>query len=96
MTGARAVLGIGEEATLDEIKKVFHDLIRKWHPDKAGDDTRVHHDKSREILEAHKVIIDYCKDYKFSFSREAVSRYRSDEEFWRERFGNDPMWGPGA
>ena len=96
LTAARNVLNLGEEATLEEIKAAFQNLIRKWHPDKAGDDTRVHHDKSREIIEAYKAIMDYCKKYKFSFSRETVNHYRSNEEFWLERFGNDPMWGGSA
>jgi DnaJ-class molecular chaperone len=94
LTEARRILGIGEEAALDEIKKTFHDLIRKWHPDKAGNNAGVYHDKSREIIEANKVIMDYCKDYRISFSREMVNRYQPHEEFWQEHFGNDPMWGP--
>lgn len=96
LTAARKTLDLGENATLDEIKTAFQDLIRKWHPDKAGNDTGVHHDKSREIIEAYKAIMDYCKDYKISFSREMVDRYRPDEEFWFEWFGNDSMWGSGA
>jgi DnaJ-class molecular chaperone len=96
LTAARTVLGLGEEATLDEIKRTYRTLIRRWHPDKACGDSKTHHDKSRAIIHAYKAIMDYCKEYKISFSRETVNRYRSDEEFWRERFGNDPMWGGGA
>lgn len=96
LTKARTVLGLGEEATLDEIKKTFQELIRKWHPDKAGGNSELHHEKSRAIIEAYKTIMEYCKEYRISFSRETVNRYRSDEEFWWERFGHDPMWGPCA
>lgn len=96
LTAARKVLDLGEEVTLDEIKSSFHDMIRKWHPDKAGGESEMHHEKSRVIIDAYKVIMDYCKNHRISFSRETVKRYRSDEEFWLERFGSDPMWGPGA
>lgn len=93
LTKARTALGLGEEATLDEIKRAFHDLIRKWHPDKVNNEHEIHHEKSSAIIEAYKAIMDYCKQYRISFSREAVNRYRSDEELWQERFGNDPLWG---
>lgn len=93
LTDARMVLGLCEEATLDQIKEAFRNRIRRWHPDKAHDKTEMHHEKTQEIVEAHKVIMDYCKEYRISFSRETVNRYRSEEEFWFERFGNDPMWG---
>jgi hypothetical protein len=36
---ARETIGLGEEATMDEIRHAFHDAIRRWHPDKAGDST---------------------------------------------------------
>jgi hypothetical protein len=93
---ARETLGLGEEATIGEIRKNFHDLIRRWHPDKARGNHELHKSKSDAIIQAYKTIMDYCGDYRVSFSREAVSRYRSEEEFWWDRFGDDPMWGSGA
>ena len=38
----------------------------------------------------------YCSYYRISFSKESVEQYRSEEEFWMDRFGNDPMWAAGA
>jgi preprotein translocase subunit Sec63 len=96
LKGARETLGLGEEVTMDEIRKNFHDLIRRWHPDKTQGNDDLHKNKSAAIIQAYKTIMDYCRDYRISFSRETVSRYRSEDEFWWERFGNDPMWGSGA
>ncbi len=95
LKAAREILGVAEEATIGEIKSAFRDRIRRWHPDKAGEDD-VHVRMSNEITAAYQTIMSYCRDYKISFSRETVQRYRSEEEFWWERFGNDPMWGPGG
>lgn len=95
LTNARRVLDIDEEATIDEIKKAFHDLIRRWHPDKACDDGDMRHEKSREVIGAYKTIMNFCKEYKISFVREVVNRYRPEDELWLERFGNDWMWGQG-
>ena len=46
-----------------------------------------------DIINAYKTIIQYCEQYRFSFSREEVEKYVSPEEDWLKRFGNDPIWG---
>ncbi len=51
------VLGIGREATKDEIKKAFHKLAHKYHPDKGGGDT----EKFKEVSEAYSVLGDEKK-----------------------------------
>jgi len=40
-----------------------------------------------------RIIMDYCEDYKFSFSKEEIEKYISADEFWEKRFGSDPIWG---
>jgi curved DNA-binding protein CbpA len=96
LAAARAVLDLPEEATLSEIKKAFRKKIRMWHPDKVGEDSPEHANKSRQIIEANKIIMDYADSFKISFAKDTVNRYCSDEEFWWGHFGNDPMWGPGT
>jgi hypothetical protein len=44
------------------------------------------------IIAAYRLIIDYCKNYGFSFSKEEVSHYLPAEERWFERFGRSPLW----
>ena len=45
------VLGVAKSASEDEIKKAFHKLAHKYHPDKGGDEK-----KFKEINEAYQVL----------------------------------------
>ncbi|OGC88522.1 hypothetical protein A2419_02155 [Candidatus Adlerbacteria bacterium RIFOXYC1_FULL_48_26] len=51
------VLGIQKSATKDEIKKAFHKLAHKLHPDKATGDA----DKFKEVSEAYSILSDEKK-----------------------------------
>lgn len=51
------VLGVGKEASADEIKKAFRKLAVKYHPDKQGGDEA----KFKEINEAYEVLKDQQK-----------------------------------
>lgn len=48
------VLGVTKTATKDEIKKAFHKLAHKFHPDKKEGDA----DKFKEVSEAYSVLSD--------------------------------------
>lgn len=50
------VLGVTKSASQDEIKKAFHKLAHKYHPDKGGDEK-----KFKEINEAYQVLSDAKK-----------------------------------
>jgi len=90
---ARKLLELPERATMDEIKAGYRTLIKKWHPDKCNAPNKKCVEMSDSIINAYKIILDYCNHYKYSFSKEEVKNYLSDEEWWFERFGNDPLWG---
>jgi curved DNA-binding protein len=47
------VLGVKEDASIDEIKKAFKKLARKHHPDAGGDEARF-----KDISEAYEVLSD--------------------------------------
>jgi DnaJ-class molecular chaperone len=49
-------LGITKSASQEEIKKAFHKLAHKYHPDKGGDEK-----KFKEINEAYQVLSDKSK-----------------------------------
>ncbi len=51
------VLGLGHNASTDEIKKAFHKLAHKYHPDKKGGDES----KFKEINEAYQILSDERK-----------------------------------
>lgn len=50
------ILGVTKNATQDEIKKAFHRLAHKYHPDKGGDEK-----KFKEVNEAYQVLSDAQK-----------------------------------
>lgn len=52
-TGPRAVLGVPDDATPDEIRRAFRRLAKRHHPDRAGDDPAAGR-RFREIREAYE------------------------------------------
>ena len=92
ITKALQILGLYEYATLKSIKTMYKKLIKEWHPDLHKENEEICKEKTIEIINAYNMILDYCENYKFSFSREEIEKYMSPEEFWEKRFGNDPIW----
>ena len=56
------ILGIGRDATQDDIKKAFRTMSVKWHPDRHGDDSeedkKKAEDKFKECNEAYSILSD--------------------------------------
>lgn len=51
------ILGVGKQASKEEIKKAFHKLAHKYHPDKKGGDET----KFKEVSEAYQILSDESK-----------------------------------
>lgn len=81
---ARKLLGIGETATLKEIKAAYRTLAHRYHPDKyngaAGEDTE---ELMKRLNRASKILMDYCKEYKYSFTEEDIARTYPYDEYLR-------------
>ena len=92
ITEAREILELPESATLEQIKKNYKQLIKKWHPDKNISDQGLAENKTKKIIEAYKIIIQYCDHYNYSFTRQEVEKYLTDRERWFKQFGHDPIW----
>lgn len=86
---ALRVLGLGERATMKEITVRHRELVKKYHPDNGmvADNERI-----REINAANRLIFDYLKEYRFSFSEEEFYE-QNPEERVRQQFMTDPLWG---
>src|SRR5476649_2935342 len=54
------VLGVGKDASADEIKKAFRKAAIEHHPDRGGDET-----KFKEINEAYEVLKDSSKRQRY-------------------------------
>lgn len=78
------ILGVGEDASADEIKKVFRKAAVKHHPDRWGSK-----EKFQEINEAYQVLSDQSK-------RQQYDAYRKGG-FWAWGFGwgGFDFWGFG-
>lgn len=75
------VLGVGHEATADEIKKAYRKLAMKYHPDRnQGDDAAAA--KFKEASEAYEVLGDPDKRARYNqFGHEGVRGAFSDGNF---------------
>lgn len=78
-----SVLGVGEKATEDEIKKAYRKLARKYHPDANQGDKRAE-EKFKEISDAYDILRD----------PEKRARY-DDVRSGRAYFGGGGMPGGG-
>ncbi|WP_130470334.1 J domain-containing protein [Candidatus Magnetaquicoccus inordinatus] len=92
ITEAREILGIGEEATLSEINARIKILLKRWHPDCCHEEVEHSTEQTRRIIESAATLRAYCAHYRFSFREDEVEKYLPPEEWWRSRFGNDPVW----
>ncbi|OPX39936.1 MAG: molecular chaperone DnaJ [Desulfobacteraceae bacterium 4484_190.1] len=90
---AKALLNLPDRASMEEIKSNYRKLIMQWHPDKCNGNNEKCNEMTKKLNAAYKTIILYCNQYKYSFVKEDVERHLSPEDWWLERFGNDPLWG---
>lgn len=89
------VLSLPDRASLNEIHARYRDLVREWHPDVSMHDPHQSHEMFIRVREAYMVLAGYCMNYRISFRPEDIradSGYDS-QEFWMNRFGDDPIWG---
>lgn len=92
------ILGIKQDASLDEIKKAFRKLAVKYHPDKNPGDRRAEK-RFKEITEAYDVLCDATKrakyDRKFhsaSTSFDDMAYYQNGTRKSRRGFVFDDIW----
>lgn len=96
---ALEIFGLGERATLAEIKSRHRQLVKRHHPDgqtaATGRQSASNPADQREIRRvnhAYRLLLAYTGNYSFSFSEEEFYRQNPEEGLQRQ-FGNDPLWG---
>ncbi len=92
------LLGVGEKASPDEIKKAYRKLAKQYHPDANPDDKRAH-ERFKEIGEAYSVLSDTEKrkqyDQMRKFGSFGFGRGRAGGPSPRPGSTRPPPGGPG-
>ena len=91
INAASRTLGLGEKATLKEIKTAYKNLAKRHHPDKAGSGGG---EQMIKISESYKVLMEYVDNYKYSFRIEDVLDQNPLWQ-WERNYAEDPTWGKG-
>jgi len=92
---AADLIGISGEASLCEIQRSYYERIKEWHPDVSKHDPAQAHEMTIRLRAAYDSLCNYCMNYPFSFQIEDLEKNleQSPAEYWKRRFGNDPIWG---
>jgi DnaJ-class molecular chaperone len=78
---ARKILGLGEEATIEEVKEAFRNLSLKYHPDRCKDKDKKHcEDMYKKITHARDIVIGYFASYRYSFKEKDVKKNTMSKE----------------
>lgn len=94
---AADILGIGDSASIIQIRTRYHTLARMWHPDVSDHASMETHDDMVSLNAAYDILIEYCMQYQISFHPDDLSQVTGADadDDWMDRFGDDPIWGPG-
>jgi curved DNA-binding protein CbpA len=60
--GYRKLLGVNEKAGLQELKTIYRNLMKQWHPDKFPDNPELAEAKSRHIIEAYHFLVSIAPE----------------------------------
>lgn len=86
---ALLVLGLGERATLKEIKARHRELVKRHHPDTGN---VAEPDMIRQVNLAYRIVSEYVSAYRFSFAEDEFYEQNPEERIWMQ-FADDPLWG---
>jgi DnaJ-class molecular chaperone len=84
---ARNLLGLGEAATLKEVRSAYRRMASQYHPDKHKTaDSKQYEETMKKLNWAYKVLTDYCRDYKYTFTEKDVARTYPHDEYLRRYY----------
>ncbi len=80
---ARTLLGLGEDATIEEIKEAHWKLSLRYHPDRcAGKDKGRCEEIMKNVNHARDIVMAYCAGYRYSFKEKDVKKNSMDREYY--------------
>jgi DnaJ-class molecular chaperone len=78
---ARKILGLGEEASMQEIRDAFRGLSLRYHPDRCrGKEKEACKEMFKKISHAKDMIEGYCLNYRYSFREQDVRKNTMSRE----------------
>jgi len=84
---ARRLLELGEMVSLKEIRSAYRKMASRYHPDKHPGSTSAENEAVMKRLNwAYKLLMEYCRDYKYTFREEDVARVYPHDEYLRKYF----------
>ena len=86
---ALRVLGLGERASLKEIKARHRELVKRHHPDASHASEP---EMIRNVNAAYRIVSDYISAYRFSFAEDEFYEQNPEARIWLQ-FADDPLWG---
>lgn len=97
IVAAKELLGLSAQATPQEIKQAYRRLSKKYHPDMKADGggTPAENDQMRRLTEAYKTLMHHCENFLIPLEPGEEPGELDGEDWWMDRFGRDPLWGPG-
>lgn len=89
---ARKLLGLADRATIGEIKRAYRRLCKEYHPDTTTAAAQANTETIYQLTEAYELLMRYCREYRFPLQPEDSDNVDA-EDWWLDRFGQDPLWG---
>ncbi|MFH2121921.1 MAG: J domain-containing protein [Pseudomonadota bacterium] len=89
---ARQLLNLAERATMGEIKRAYRQMCKRYHPDVVGEGSPADAAIIRELTRGYDLIMRYCELFRIPLVP-ADGDNIEPEDWWMDRFGNDPLWG---
>ncbi|HOK40176.1 MAG TPA: J domain-containing protein [bacterium] len=83
------ILELENPVSYNDVKHQYKKLLKKYHPDKCQKNKKECEQKTREIIEATKILLSYIENYKVYFNSQEDSLHNSIEEWWFQRFGEN-------
>jgi len=84
---ARNLLGLGEAATLKEVRSAYRRMASQYHPDKhTTADSNQYEETMKKLNRAYIVLTEYCREYKYTFTEKDVARTYPHDEYLRRYY----------
>lgn len=89
---AKELLGLGNKATLADIKNAFRKMCKIHHPDMNRAESSKNNEIISQLVQAYEILLTYCNQYQFPLIPDGDEEVEPDD-WWMDRFGQDPLWG---